>query len=379
MRREPSTPRPNWQRRVEARGLSYHTAADGSAYWDESACFVFTPREIDALEQATDAIQAMCMELVQRVVSEKLYALFLIPPGFDQLVERSWEADEPGVYGRFDLAYDGNGPPKLLEYNADTPTGLLEASVTQWDWLTDLFPEGDQFNSIDDKLVDLAWPEVKRVHGDQTLYGVGDRSSDEDAVTVDYLLDTAHRAGFRVQPLDISQVGYDSRRTLYVGLRAEPINLAFKLYPWEWLVRDPFGVHLPRTPTTKWVEPPWKMILSCKAILPLLWEMFPDSPYLLPASFDPMGGACVRKPLHSREGANITRMVDGREVERTPGPYDEVGAVVYQAEAPLFQSDGNYAVLGSWVIAGHAAGIGVREDRGRITRNTSRFVPHRMG
>jgi glutathionylspermidine synthase len=36
------------------------------------------------------------------------------------------------LYGRFDLAYRGDGPPKLLEYNADTPTALFEAAVVQW-------------------------------------------------------------------------------------------------------------------------------------------------------------------------------------------------------------------------------------------------------
>jgi glutathionylspermidine synthase len=49
---------------------------------------------------------------------------------------------------------------------------------------------------------------------------------------------------------------------------------------------------------------------------------------------------------------------------------------VHQRLAPLAVADGNHAVVGSWVIGGHAAGIGIREDRSAITRNTSRFVPH---
>ena len=88
------------------------------------------------------------------------------------------------------------------------------------------------------------------------------------------------------------------------------IELAFKLYPWEWMFQDTFGANLSSAPT-RWIEPPWKAILSNKGILPLLWEMFPKHPNLLPAYFedDPkaamLGSSFVRKPLYSREGANV--------------------------------------------------------------------------
>lgn len=72
----------------------------------------------------------------------------------------SWNEEPPAIYGRFDLAYDGIHPPKLLEYNADTPTALLEASVVQWYWLQDVFPKDDQFNSIHEHLV-AKWKELK--------------------------------------------------------------------------------------------------------------------------------------------------------------------------------------------------------------------------
>ena len=49
--------------------------------------------------------------------------------------------------------------------------------------------------------------------------------------------------------------------------------------------------------------------------------------------------------------------------------------MVYQELHPEVVFEGAHPVLGSWVIGGEAAGIGVREDRGRITSNGSRFVP----
>ena len=120
---------------------------------------------------------------------------------------------------------------------------------------------------------------------------------------------------------EIGQAG----RGGFVDLDNQPIELMFKLYPWEWMMRETFGASLPGAPT-QFVEPPWKAILSNKAILPLLWAMFPNHPNLLPAYFegDPkaaeLGTSYARKPLYSREGANVELIVDGKAVDRTTGP-----------------------------------------------------------
>ena len=143
------------------------------------------------------------------------------------------------------------------------------------------------------------------------------------------------------------------------------------------MVKEEFGPNL-RTASTKWVEPPWKMILSCKSILPLLYERHPDSPFLLPASFDQLpGGSYVRKPIHAREGANIQVVIDGKLAADTEGPYTG-GPYVYQALAPIKPHDGRYPVIGSWIVNGLASGIGIREGDALVTTNTSRFLPHQM-
>lgn len=156
------------------------------------------------------------------------------------------------------------------------------------------------------------------------------------------------------------------------------IELLFKLYPWEWMLREAFGASLPGS-ATQFVEPPW--ILFNKGILPLLWEMYPNHPNLLPAYFDDdpkagtLGTSYARKPLYSREGANIELIRDGRPIDKDDGPYGAEG-YLRQAIAPLPQFDGNYTVLGSWFAAGAPCGLSVREDTGPITKNTSRFLPH---
>ena len=103
----------------------------------------------------------MCLKAVEHVVSSKLWERMRIPPAWGDYIERVWRRSDPTICGRFDLAYDGNGPPKLLEYNADTPTALYEAAVVQWYWLKDVKPDADQFNSIHEKLIE-AWRGVLR-------------------------------------------------------------------------------------------------------------------------------------------------------------------------------------------------------------------------
>ncbi len=388
MRRLTHAPRADWQARVASVGLPHHTGADGEPYWDERASYVLDPAEVDVLETATNELHRLCLAAVSHVIAERRWAELAIPPAAAPLVERSWRAGaagvpEPTLYGRFDLAYDGRSPPRLLEYNADTPTALVEASVAQWYWLQDVDPSGDQFNSIHERLV-AAWP---RVLAAPRLPNVGAggpvhfASADdvEDAATVAYLRDTAEQAGVATRELLVSEIGWDAARGQFVDGDDGPIETAFKLYPWEWMVRETFGAHLVASADgTRWIEPPWKLVLSNKGILPILWELFPDHPNLLPAYFDEaLLDAYVRKPLLSREGANVSLVMFGDEIARSGGAYGAEG-YVYQAIAPLPRFDGRTPVFGSWVVHGEAAGVGIREADGPITTNTSRFVPHRM-
>src|ERR1039457_7488970 len=151
MRRIATAPRADWQKKVEEAGLTWHSGE--RIYWNESAFYEFTAKEVDALEAATNELEAMTLAAAQHIIDNKLYSQLSIPEEAVPLIEASWEAEPPSLYGRFDLAYDGANPPKLLEYNADTPTSLVEAAVAQWYWLQDTFPRRDQFNSIHERLV----------------------------------------------------------------------------------------------------------------------------------------------------------------------------------------------------------------------------------
>ncbi len=376
MKRIPIAPRDDWQRKVEQWGLLFHTEEAG-VYWNESAYYSFTSTEITEIEKATNELHAMCLTAVQHVIDNRRYADLAIPDFVIPAIEATWEQEPPSIYGRFDLAYDGFGPPKLLEYNADTPTSLLEAAVVQWKWLEELYPNADQFNSIWEGLVDL-WKEFVRDHhlkGPMVHFAYMD--TPEDAMTVAVLRDTAQEAGIPTEALFMGDIGWDSYARYFVDLQDRRMWTVFKLYPWEWLSHEKFARNLLATlDTTQWIEPIWKMILSNKGILAILWELFPSSPYLLPCFLDGPRhlSSYVRKPLLSREGANITLVRPGEELV-TDGEYGEEG-FVYQDLVKLPDFDGNRPIVGSWVIDAVARGIGIRESDGPVTDNLSRFVPH---
>ncbi len=376
MRRVKSVPRHDYLRRIEDVCLRWH--GDGG-YWNESAYYEFTAKQVDELEAATLELHKICLEAVQKVIDKDMFSLFGIQdPRIKELISSAWDLEPPSVYGRFDLAYDGKRPPRMLEYNADTPTSLLEASIVQWYWLQDVFPAMDQFNSIHEKLAAL-WGSFKPYLLGEKMVHFTSIDDIEDGVTVTYLMDTAVQAGLSAEMLDIENIGWDPENAQYFGLADETMSNVFKLYPWEDLIVDSLdSIYASRT-SVLWMEPIWKMLLSSKAIMPVLWEMFPGHPNLLESKFEPeINGSHVKKPIISREGQNVEIFLDNSNVPtvKTDGVYGE-GDFIYQeyvsTEVP---GEGVHAIIGSWMIGQESAGIGIRESESLVTDNRSRFMPH---
>ena len=431
MNRIPLTPRPNWQQIVERQGLAFHTldsaGGSGSAqpYWNESAAYEFTAAEIDTLEAAANELQTMCLAAAQHIIDTRRYADLIIPPAAIPVIEAAWNAEPPALYGRFDLLWAGaqsGSPPKLLEYNADTPTSLLEAAVIQWNWLEDVAPHlpvqtpssrperpstpqpssrpqaagrsgetpvsrscpnPDQFNSLHERLI-AKWRDIAPYLQPPVYFAGVD--TPEDTLTLAYLEDTARQAGLSTRRIPMLSIGWNDPRQCFVDLDEKEIHTLFKLYPWETMLAEDFGPHALRTyPQLTWIEPIWKLLLSNKGLLPILWELYPNHPLLLQAHFDSARTmeVYVRKPLLSREGQNVAiTYPDGTTVE-TPGAYagSRDTRFVFQALAPsaIFPDAHNrprYPVLGLWMVDQECAGMGIRESAGPITDNLSSFIPH---
>ena len=401
MQRIPVDERANWRDRAEKMGFAYHSI-NGGLYWDETAYYAFSLSEIeDELEAPTAALEAMCIELAGRAVAdEQIMKRLAIPEPFWNFIAASWRRQDGSLYGRFDLRYDGQGPAKLLEYNADTPTSLFETAVFQWDWLDgaiaqEIVPrDADQFNSLHERLI-AAWKAllssmpvlaksasgVSAPHAPQsgrTVHFAGMLDNPEDAGTLVYLADTASQAGAATKLVAMDTIGRTPKGG-FVDPDDVAVEIGFKLYPWEWMFADEFGRSAAMA-TTRFLEPPWKLVLSNKGALALLWEMSPHHPNLLECYFEGERDAelltrYARKPLFSREGADIELKGDG-DVLR--GPQDGYGAegFVRQQLRPLPEFDGRYPVIGAWIVGDEPAGIGIREDATPLTTERARFVPH---
>lgn len=393
--------RPGWRERAAELGFTFADMG-GEPYWDETSAYRLTLREIeDGIEAPSTELHAMCREAVALAVgSEEWLARLDIPRIHWDLVEQSWSRGEPELYGRLDLAHDGRGPVKLLEYNADTPTSLYESASFQWLWFEEsrdagvLGPQTDQFNRIHEALVER-WAEICAPGED--VHFAADKDNPEDYATVEALAWAAREGGLGAHFTDLSEIGVTEEGQL-ADDRDRVIGTLFKLYPWEDMLRDDFAANL-QPSGTRFIEPPWKAVLSNKGLLALLWQMFPGHPNLLPAFFaadveaarrgeaTPFAEAIaaagpalsrghVTKPLFSREGAGVVITEAGRETERAPDDTYSHHPRIVQALAPLPVFDGFHPVLGAWIVGEECVGLGIREDRARITHNLSRFKPH---
>jgi glutathionylspermidine synthase len=373
MKRITTKPRNNWQSEVEKLGFGFHTT--NVPYWDESVYYEMEMSEVLFIEKATAELWDLCLGAVQHVIDNNLYSRFNIPEWIIPQIEKSWTEDHPAIYGRFDLCYK-NGELKLLEFNADTPTSLYEAGIVQWFWLQDFDKNKDQFNSVHEKLI-AYWKYLKNYLNPGTLHFTCLKETLEDLTNIEYMRDCAIQAGLETKLVFIDDLGWDDANKQFVDLEDDPVKNIFKLYPWEWLLNDDFGKHIPEDSNRAlWIEPAWKMILSNKAILPVLWELYPDCPYLLAAYFEE-GKLTnyVKKPILSREGANIDLVMNDISLQKTGGEYGAEG-FIYQDMFTLPNFSDHYPVIGSWVIGQEPAGMGIREAGSFVTDNKSRFVPH---
>ncbi|MBI5172131.1 MAG: glutathionylspermidine synthase family protein [Candidatus Obscuribacter sp.] len=416
--------RDNWLE--QARLLGFDTALlSAPPYWvealEEPFCLELTVADIALLEQTGRIVQSQVLALVERVCcgpdSEVLMERLSIPPDYRRAVRLSFERHDPSLYSRFDLAFGpGQSSPRLLELNADTPSSLMEASVLQLAWLAGmkerqaLLPESDQYNFLQDGLVDFF-----SKHGGLAgtswhfAYYPGAR---EDRETVKYLCAVARSLGIDSTLVELNQLrSIDG--TLVDG-EGRLVERLFKLYPWELLFEDDSRIKaktghylflpLLENGRLQVFEPLWKSVLAGKAALSLLYEMFPDSPYLLPTYMESslpgdFAPPYVIKPVFGREGAGVRIVLASGAAHETcgnaayaaggnadqeiavevaaeeyNGPGRELNIVQRYSALPVFA--GCSLVFGLWLMAGKPCGLSLRADRSKITGRSALFVPH---
>lgn len=394
MKRISVKPRPNWANKLNSIGFDYHSIDDAGNdcsntsdkffYWREDVAYQFTEQEIERLYDATVEVHKMSLDLVDELIESGNVDKLNIPNHAIEKIEQSWNRNDLHLYGRFDFSLATDGNFKVLEYNADTPTSLLESSLAQWYWKEEVFPGHDQFNSIHEALVERA----KQIFVPNSRISlIGFEESMEDWGNLQYLSEVFNAAGCSSSLCDVLGVGIDNYGR-FVDDNDFVTDIIFKLYPWEHFMDAPYFVNIN---SAKFVEPIWKSVISNKAFMALLWEKHKRHPNLLKTTFlssDFIGTPFVKKPYLSREGANVSFYDKNRNITlQTSGEYGE-GKYVCQELCPLPyfnapETTGHhgpqekmFAVLGSWVVGDDAVGLDIREDLSPITKDTSYFVPH---
>lgn len=358
-------------------GLLHH-GPNRTAYWRTDAAYVIGSGAANALLDTAARLQARCEEAVAAVVESGDYSHFGIPhPAMRDAIARSWRARETPLYGRMDFSYGGDGQPRLLDYEAENPFGLSEASYGQWEWFEAWQAASGrnadtQENLIHEKLTALLPrlnlpPDVILAHGETAA----------EQFDAGYLAELAREARLAPRLCTMSQIGWDREAKRFTDAQGEPGEAMVKLYPWDWMEEEPNVDALPES-RTRILPAAWTRLLGDKTLLALLWRLFPGEPALLPCFLEPPGDAApmVAKPRRGWDGEHV--FLPGQPIR--PVPETEVGPLLHQAYCPLprpvTKAGAAYAAVSVWLIGGEPAGLSFRESDGPVTGTDARFVPH---
>jgi len=372
MRRIAVCARADWKARVEQQGLLWHSD-DGHETWNEHAAYLLSPAEAQKLCQAARELAKIYDHAAEHIVKNNLWSLIGLQSPEAELLASSWERGEWSLHGRFDFLFDAQGSPKLLEYNAETALSLVETAVIQKRWLFEVMPKHEQFNKLEESLVE-AWREsgFKHVH-----CAWRPRHAEVEG-TVCYMGQLMRSVGIQATMMAMHRMGWSWRASKFVDQEGTPITHCFKLYPWEWMLREPFANRVEASGCS-FIEPPWRLLLASKGILCVLSELFADHPSVVPCRTSPehLGSAYVSKPLFGHEGHNVAVHHGGAIAETLSGEYGDEPKV-YQAFVESPRCDGFLPQFGVWMVRDQPVAICVRETRGSIISAKSAFVPHAL-
>ncbi|WP_159999086.1 glutathionylspermidine synthase family protein [Roseomonas sp. 18066] len=370
-----------FRKRVDQLGLLV-AGDEGLPYWETAAAYQIGAQPAAGLLKAAETLQALCRRAVATIIDTQDFSPFSIESAAMQdAITASWKAGDASLYGRMDFSFAADGTPKLLDYEADGPLALPEASYLQWEWFEALPAAQRQGASQENLLYEnllAQWPRLKLLPRAAIACG-GATTADglpadtAERFTAEYLAENAREAGASLDLASIEAVGWDGDARAFTDAQDQPLATLLKLYPWHWMEQEP-NVETLGVNRTRLLPAAWTRLLADKAFLAVLWTMFPDCPFLLPASLDPadIAGDRVAKPCRGGDGEGVS----------LPNQSHENGAaLLFQQHCPLPVFPGEdgcqaHAALSVWMVGDTASGLGFRESSGPVTDAGHRFVPH---
>jgi glutathionylspermidine amidase/synthetase len=358
-------------------------ARDGAVSGDGPEGFLAITQQAQAsLREATQRLHRCVLLAVDHVLADdRRLARFGLHPGLWPLLRWSWQNQRSdGLMGRFDFCWTDQGL-KLFEYNADSAGCLFEVSRLQGSWsAASGLPGACAGAGLLDHLLQ-SWRSATAVDLVHLLHD----SSDDERCTVQLMKQVVEAAGQRCKLVDAASAALLSVEEPPRDADGEPIRAVWKTWSWRTIVQG-----CPGAPTRlarlllpasglQVFEPFWKILVDSKAILPVLCELFPEEPCLLPAT-DRLREALawpgfVVKPLDGRGGAGVRVCAAGAD---PPAAGSAQGRVIYQAFCPLPIHAGFHVQLSSFCVGGRYAGAGIRRSRDPVLRADASCVPLRV-
>jgi glutathionylspermidine synthase len=351
-------------------GINWHSE-DSKETWNEKAVYLINKTEVQRLCQAARELADIYDQAAAHIISKKLWSLIGLREHESRLITASWEKGEWSLHGRFDFLFDEEGNPKLLEYNAETALSLVETALAQRQWLAEVMPSATQFNEIEEKLL-LAW----QASGFGHVHCAWRPRHAEVEGTVRFMAGIMRKAGVPVTLMAMHRMGWHPAGREFVDHDGVPIRYCYKLYPWEWMLREPFAKHVQNS-NCSFIEPPWRLLLGSKGILCVISDMFGDHPSVVASHTTPaeLGTNFVSKPMFGHEGHNVSIHRNGEIAESLSGEYGDEPKV-FQAFVESPRYEGYLPQFGVWMVRGEPAAICVRESRQLIISANSALVPH---
>lgn len=348
-------------------------------------------RVTPVLQQADDHL------LGELGIPEEAWAAVRLPSALSQTT----------IVGRFDFAQTKEGL-KMLEFNSDTPTGIVEAFYVN-EQLCRFYGVGNP-NQANQQDIYRAFQQAAKEYEKagfptRRIFFSALDWHEEDAGTTRYLLEQSGLEG-RFVPLADLRVWQD-RLYVLLGEEMVPVDLLYRLHALEKLAEEmdedgyPTGAHvldLIARRRVAVINPPAAFLTQTKALQALIWSLHEAGQfwskaehqiidaYMLPTYFENRfagSAAYVTKPIYGREGGGVT-LYDrqGEAIMRDQEESYWEQPMIYQKLVDLPKIEvgtlqGKYQgrlLWGSFLLGGKPSAIVARVG-GPITNNMSYYLP----
>lgn len=362
--------------------------------WDESSAYIITRNEVDTILDKAVNIVNMGREAVDFLLDGEWGTLGLPIPVFEY-ARNSFDDQEIELFTRYDFAYLGNGQIKLVNIEADAPSLLVETAEAQRKWLWDKFAQKakqhkvTQLNSIPE-MTKSAFGQLYKMSPEGNFHILDSESTrGKEWFASSYIKNLAEKAGWDIGRVRLKDLSWDNQQKRWEDHAENKINGVYKQLPWDML----FDHMLMREIVAhsqnleRIFEPAWKTILSSRAIMPALHELYPRSALISPASLSrskKLGEDIVAAPMLRSASRNEVGTLKGRRFtawgEDIKDFRNQKSMIYRKLEIPKRFKDSNgggqFTYLSIFTVAGNIAGLGIQETKLPLLGQHSTFKPH---